>query len=172
MLCFLLLLSVCKDTVIGNALLRGVSGGQRKRVTTAEFLMGGTTVMALDEISTGLDSATTFSISQHLCEACRVQKSTYVISLLQPPPETVNLFDDIILFAEGRLIYHGPRENILDFFLTLGFSCPVRKDMASFLQEVTTVVGQHEYASPELRARKVFFSPCQPTLNSKSECMV
>mmetsp|Transcript_33340 Transcript_33340/g.83541 ORF Transcript_33340/g.83541 Transcript_33340/m.83541 type:complete len:1541 (-) Transcript_33340:49-4671(-) len=147
-------LNVCKDTVIGNALLRGISGGQRKRVTTGEFMVGGTTVMAMDEISTGLDSATTFSISQHLCEACRVHQSTYVISLLQPPPETVALFDDILLLGEGRIVYHGPREDVLPFFESLGFECPPRKDMASFLQEVMTLVGQHEYASQSLRASK------------------
>ena len=61
---------------------------------------------------------------------------TVVISLLQPPPETLELFDEIILLCEGQIIYHGPRENATDFFEIMGFRCPSRKNVADFLQEV------------------------------------
>ena len=61
---------------------------------------------------------------------------TVVISLLQPPPETLELFDDIILLCEGQIVYHGPRENAISFFGIMGFKCPDRKNVADFLQEV------------------------------------
>lgn len=58
------------------------------------------------------------------------------MSLLQPAPETFDLFDDIILLSEGQIVYQGPREHVLEFFETCGFKCPERKGTADFLQEV------------------------------------
>jgi ABC-type multidrug transport system ATPase subunit len=62
-----------------------------------------------------------------------------VISLLQPTPEVFDLFDDLILMAKGRIIYHGPRNEALSFFEECGFKCPERKGIADFLQEVTVL---------------------------------
>ncbi|GMP88570.1 hypothetical protein CsSME_00040509 [Camellia sinensis var. sinensis] len=70
---------------------------------------------------------------------------TMVISLLQPAPETFNLFDDVILLSEGQIVYQGPRENILEFFEYMGFKCPKRKGVADFLQEVTSKKDQEQY---------------------------
>ena len=53
------------------------------------------------------------------------------------PPETYELFDDIILLSDGQIVYQGPRENVLEFFEYMGFKCPERKGVADFLQEVT-----------------------------------
>ncbi|VFQ72416.1 unnamed protein product [Cuscuta campestris] len=102
-------LEVCADTMVGDQMIRGISGGQRRRVTTGEML------------------------------------GTAVISLLQPAPETYNLFDDIILLSDGYAIYHGPREEILHFFESMGFRCPEIKGVADFLQEVTSKKDQQQY---------------------------
>lgn len=59
-----------------------------------------------------------------------------MMSLLQPAPETFELFDDILLLSEGQVVYHGPKENVLEFFQGCGFKCPERKGIADFLQEV------------------------------------
>lgn len=93
------------DTFVGSAELRGVSGGQRKRVTTAEALAGPQWVLLMDEISTGLDSATTFSVVQSMLHVCHALQRTVVISLLQPPPEVMELFDDVILMTDAQIIY-------------------------------------------------------------------
>ncbi|PPD85002.1 hypothetical protein GOBAR_DD18074 [Gossypium barbadense] len=53
--------------------------------------------------------------------------ATFLVSLLQPAPETFDLFDDIILMAEGKILYHGPRDHILDLFENCGFRCPPQK---------------------------------------------
>lgn len=66
---------------------------------------------------------------------------TTIISLLQPPPEVFNLFDDLLLLASGKMLYHGPLEGALKHFTSMGFICPVRKDLASFLLEITTQAG-------------------------------
>ncbi|KAM0823890.1 hypothetical protein ACQ4PT_070564 [Festuca glaucescens] len=138
-------LDICADTMIGDDMVRGISGGQKKRVTTGEMLTGPARALFMDEISTGLDSSSTFQIVKYVKQLVHVMNETVMISLLQPPPETYNLFDDIILISEGYIVYHGPRENILEFFESSGFRCPERKGVADFLQEVTSKKDQQQY---------------------------
>ncbi|CAD6264943.1 unnamed protein product [Miscanthus lutarioriparius] len=138
-------LSECADTLVGDEMRRGISGGQKKRATVGEMLVGLARCFFMDDISTGLDSSTTFEIMKFLQQMARLMDLTMVISLLQPPPETLELFDDIILLCEGQIVYHGPRENATDFFETMGFKCPDRKNVADFLQEVTSEMDQKQY---------------------------
>ncbi|KAG9150960.1 hypothetical protein Leryth_003090 [Lithospermum erythrorhizon] len=141
----LLGLDVCADTMVGDEMVRGISGGQKKRVTTGELLVGPATALFMDEISTGLDSSTTYSIVNSLRQYVHIIKGTAFISLLQPAPETYNLFDDIVLIADGQIVYQGPREHVLEFFESMGFKCPERKGVADFLQEVTSKKDQRQY---------------------------
>ncbi|RDX62108.1 ABC transporter G family member 39, partial [Mucuna pruriens] len=138
-------LDICVDTMVGDNMRRGVSGGQKKRVTTGEMLVGPAKALFMDEISTGLDSSTTFQICKFMKQMVHINDDTMVISLLQPAPETYELFDDIILLSEGQIVYQGPRENVLDFFENKGFKCPARKGVADFLQEVTSKKDQQQY---------------------------
>jgi ABC-type multidrug transport system ATPase subunit len=138
-------LDICADTMVGDEMLRGISGGQRKRVTTGEMLVGPSRALFMDEISTGLDSSTTFQIVNSLRQSIHILGGTAVISLLQPAPETYNLFDDIILLSDGQVVYQGPREDVLEFFESMGFRCPERKGVADFLQEVTSKKDQKQY---------------------------
>ncbi|CAN0856234.1 Pleiotropic drug resistance protein 1 [Linum grandiflorum] len=135
----------CADTLVGDEMIRGISGGQRKRVTTGEMLVGPSRALFMDEISTGLDSSTTFQIVNSLKQSIQILNGTCVISLLQPAPETYDLFDDIILLSDGQVVYQGPRENVLEFFEHMGFKCPDRKGVADFLQEVTSKKDQKQY---------------------------
>lgn len=129
-------LEVCADTMVGDEMLRGISGGQRKRLTTGEMLVGQAQALFMDEISTGLDSSTTYQIVNSLRQSIHILNGTAVISLLQPAPETYEVFDDIILLSDGQIVYQGPRDNVLEFFECMGFRCPKRKGVADFLQEV------------------------------------
>ncbi|KAF8032639.1 hypothetical protein BT93_D1534 [Corymbia citriodora subsp. variegata] len=138
-------LEACADTMIGNAMTRGISGGQRRRVTTGEMLVGPVNALFMDNISTGLDSLTTFQIVNCLKQSIHIYNKTALVSLLQPPPETYELFDDVILLSEGQIVYQGPRECVLDFFESMGFRCPDRKGVADYLQEVTSRKDQRQY---------------------------
>ncbi|KAI4304728.1 hypothetical protein MLD38_040203 [Melastoma candidum] len=138
-------LDICADIMVGDDMRRGISGGQKKRVTTGEMLVGPAKAFFMDEISTGLDSSTTFQIVKFLRQMVHIMDVTMVISLLQPAPETYELFDDIILLSEGQIVYQGPRQNVLEFFEHMGFKCPERKGVADFLQEVTSRKDQEQY---------------------------
>ncbi|GLU22294.1 hypothetical protein SLE2022_383820 [Rubroshorea leprosula] len=135
----------CKDTIVGDEMHRGISGGQKKRVTTGEMIVGPTKTLFMDEISTGLDSSTTYQIVNCLRHIAHHTDATILVSLLQPAPETFDLFDDVILLSEGHIVYHGPREHVFSFFAECGFRCPERKGAADFLQEVTSKKDQEQY---------------------------
>ncbi|KAI9922985.1 hypothetical protein PsorP6_000761 [Peronosclerospora sorghi] len=128
----------CQDTIVGNAMQRGVSGGERKRVTTGEMEFGATYVKLMDEISTGLDSAATYDIIKTQRSIAKKLHKTIVIALLQPAPEVFDLFDEVILLNDGDVMYHGPRERVVSHFESLGFQCPPERDVADYLLDLGT----------------------------------
>ncbi|XP_020581976.1 ABC transporter G family member 35-like isoform X2 [Phalaenopsis equestris] len=138
-------LDICADTMIGDEMIRGISGGQKRRVTTGEMIVGPAQALLMDEISNGLDSSTTYQIVKSLRQITHILGGTTFISLLQPAPETYELFDDIILLSDGLIVYQGPRKYVLEFFQLMGFNCPERKGVADFLQEVTSKKDQQQY---------------------------
>lgn len=99
-------------------------------------MVGPRKALFMDEISTGLDSSTTYQITKCLGNFVHLMDATVLIALLQPAPETFDLFDDLILLSEGYIVYHGPRAEVLEFFESIGFRLPPRKGVADFLQEV------------------------------------
>ncbi|KAJ9188710.1 hypothetical protein P3X46_000079 [Hevea brasiliensis] len=128
--------------MVGDDMRRGISGGQKKRVTTGQILVGLTKAFFME-----LDSSTTYQIIKFMRQMVHIMDTTMVISLLQPAPETYDLFDDIFLLAKGQIIYQVPRENVLEFFECMGFKCPERKEVADFPQEVTSKKDQEQYWS-------------------------
>ncbi|OWZ09610.1 hypothetical protein PHMEG_00017659 [Phytophthora megakarya] len=146
----------CQNTIVGDAMTRGVSGGERKRVTTGEMEFGNKYVMLMDEISTGLDSAATFDIITTQRSIAKKFRKTVVISLLQPSPEVFELFDDVLILNEGIVMYHGPRAEALEYFENLGFKCPPHRDVADFLLDMgTDKQSQYEINSAPTIPRSV-----------------
>jgi len=126
------------DTFVGNDNVRGVSGGQRRRVTVGEMMTYQAPVLCGDEISTGLDAASTYDIVNSLQRLAKTFSTLRVFSLLQPSPETFALFDEVVLLSEGMIIYAGPILDAVKYFRMLGFERPDTMDDADFLQAVAT----------------------------------
>jgi ABC-type multidrug transport system ATPase subunit len=144
-----------RNTFVGNEEIRGVSGGQRRRVTIGEMLVGTAPILCGDEISNGLDATSTFDIMNILMHTGKIRRKLQVISLLQPSPETVSLFDEIILLGEGKILFAGPISQVEDYFAALGYVAPVHMDVCDFLQIVATPNGSELYdPSPELAAMR------------------
>ncbi|KAG2451837.1 hypothetical protein HYH02_003613 [Chlamydomonas schloesseri] len=136
------------DTVVGDELLKGISGGQKRRVTAGEMAVGLASVMFLDEISTGLDSASTLIITKALRNLAVYMNATMLVSLLQPSPEVYDCFDDVMVLSHGRIVFLGPREEVVPFFSGLGLQVPPTKTVPDFLQEVTGCQDQAKYWAP------------------------
>ncbi|KAH9255622.1 hypothetical protein BASA81_006452 [Batrachochytrium salamandrivorans] len=152
------------DTVVGNENVKGISGGEMRRLTLGEMLVAGAKVLLLDEVSTGLDSAATFDITKSIRAMCKVMNINAIISLLQPPPETFELFQDLILMADGNIVYHGETSKALMHFTSLGRHMEREMDVADFLIEVSLdrteelIVAYHK--TPEY----VHAVQCDPTV--------
>ncbi|XP_074311760.1 pleiotropic drug resistance protein 3-like [Silene latifolia] len=138
-------IDVCADIITGDAMRRGISGGQKKRLTTGEMIVGPTKALFMDEITNGLDSSTAFQTVSCIQQLVHITDATALVALLQPAPETYDLFDDVIFMSEGKIVYHGPSNRAVEFFENCGFSCPQRKGVADFLQEVISRKDQAQY---------------------------
>ena len=123
-------------------------------------------VLCGDEISTGLDAASTYDMIETLLYLGRLAHMTRVIALLQPSPETVSLFDEVILLGEGRILYAGPMEDVEGYFADLGYRSPEFMDVADFLQQVSTEDGAQLYhPSEEIRSIR----PNAPTVQELAD---
>ncbi|OQS07928.1 ATP-binding Cassette (ABC) Superfamily [Thraustotheca clavata] len=152
-------LEECADTMIGDDMIRGVSGGQRRRVTVGEMLTGRASALLIDEFSNGLDASTTFDIAKAIGTMAELLEKTVVMSMLQPPPEVYDLFDNVIVMDKGEMVYCGPRTELVPYFRSIGYHCPPRKDIADFLQEVTTTFGARYINN---RSSRVLHPPKSP----------
>lgn len=117
-------LVAARDTIVGvPGLVAGLSGGERKRVNIGMELIANTKILLLDEPTSGLDSVTSEHIIQLLRDISR-RGYTVIYTVHQPTARTFELFDDLLLMALGRTVYHGPASAATDYFQALDYSCP------------------------------------------------
>ncbi|XP_058090204.1 ABC transporter G family member 11-like isoform X2 [Magnolia sinica] len=117
----------CADTVIGNWHLRGVSGGERRRVSIALEILMRPRLLFLDEPTSGLDSASAFFVTQTLRALSRDGR-TVIASIHQPSSEVFELFDQLYLLSSGKTVYFGKISEAYEFFAQAGFPCPTLRN--------------------------------------------
>lgn len=108
-------------TRIGNEQVKGVSGGEKRRVTIAEYLSTRPRLSCWDNITRGLDSSTALRVIQTLRQLTDASRITTIVSIYQISENIYNLFDKVMVLYEGRMIYHGSREKARDYFLQMGY---------------------------------------------------
>lgn len=102
--------------------------------SSVPFLTHALLSRSISLLQTGLDAATTYDVIRLLGSLGRVTGAIRLVSLLQPPPETVALFDELILIDSGRVIYSGPLGEVVPYFESLGYFVPDSMDVADWLQ--------------------------------------
>ncbi|XP_077241693.1 ABC transporter G family member 15-like [Tasmannia lanceolata] len=117
----------CKDRTVGNWHLRGISGGEKKRLSIALELLTKPRLLFLDEPTSGLDSASAFFVIQTLRTIAHDGR-TIISSIHQPSSEVFALFDDLFLLSGGQTVYFGEAKLATQFFAEVGFPCPSRKN--------------------------------------------
>ncbi|XP_027355162.1 ABC transporter G family member 15-like [Abrus precatorius] len=117
----------CADRLIGNWHLRGISGGEKKRLSIAVEILTRPCLLFLDEPTSGLDSASAYFVAQTLRNIAHDGK-TVISSIHQPSSEVFALFDDLFLLSGGQTIYFGTAEKAVEFFARAGFPCPSRRN--------------------------------------------
>ncbi|KAK7314832.1 hypothetical protein VNO77_33360 [Canavalia gladiata] len=117
----------CADTVIGNWHLRGISGGEKRRVSIALEILMRPRLLFLDEPTSGLDSASAFFVTQTLRALARDGR-TVIASIHQPSSEVFELFDQLYLLSGGKTVYFGQASEAYEFFAHAGFPCPALRN--------------------------------------------
>ncbi|KAI4374438.1 hypothetical protein MLD38_012432 [Melastoma candidum] len=117
----------CADTVIGNWHLRGISGGEKRRVSIALEILMRPRLLFLDEPTSGLDSASAFFVTQTLRSLSRDGR-TIIASVHQPSSEVFELFDRLCLLSGGKNVYFGQASEAYEFFAQAGFPCPALRN--------------------------------------------
>ncbi|CAA6655701.1 unnamed protein product [Spirodela intermedia] len=117
----------CADTVIGNWHLRGISGGEKRRVSIAIEILMRPRLLFLDEPTSGLDSASAFFVTQTLRGLSRDGR-TVIASIHQPSSEVFELFDRLYLLSGGKAVYFGKTSDACEFFAQTGFPCPALRN--------------------------------------------
>ncbi|TIB86116.1 ABC multidrug transporter [Wallemia mellicola] len=125
------------NTVVGNDFVRGVSGGERKRVSIAETLATRASVMCWDNSTRGLDASTAVDYVRSLRIITDVTGGTSIATLYQAGEGIYELFDKVCLIDDGRCIFFGPANEACAYFESLGFYKPPRQTSADFLTGIT-----------------------------------
>jgi ATP-binding cassette subfamily G (WHITE) protein 2 (PDR) len=126
------------NTKVGNDFIRGVSGGERKRVTIAEATLSGAPLQCWDNSTRGLDSANAIEFCKTLRMETEINGATACVAIYQAPQSAIDVFDKALVLYEGRQIYFGPVRSAKQFFVDMGFDCPDRQTDADFLTSMTS----------------------------------
>ncbi|XP_052729464.1 ABC transporter G family member 22 isoform X4 [Vigna angularis] len=125
----------CQDTMIGGSYVRGVSGGERKRVCIGSEIIINPSLLFLDEPTSGLDSTTALRIVQLLHDIAEAGK-TVVITIHQPSSRLFHKFDKLILLGKGSLLYFGKASEAMDYFQFIGCAPLITMNPAEFLLDL------------------------------------
>lgn len=131
-------LSHTRNTKVGNDLVRGVSGGERKRVSIAEVSICGSKLQCWDNATRGLDSATALEFIRALKTQASIMNSAAAVAIYQCSQDAYDLFDKVCVLYEGYQIYFGSSRRAKAYFEEMGYVCPSRQTTADFLTAVTS----------------------------------
>jgi len=131
-------ISHTRNTRVGNEYIRGVSGGERKRVTIAEVALSGAPLQCWDNSTRGLDSANAIEFCKTLKLQSELFRCTCVVSIYQAPQSAYDLFDKALILYEGRQIFFGRADAAKQYFIDLGFECLDRQTTPDFLTSMTS----------------------------------
>ncbi|NWQ76991.1 ABCG8 protein, partial [Columbina picui] len=141
----------CANTRVGNEYLRGVSGGERRRVSIGVQLLWNPGILILDEPTSGLDSFTAHNLVITLSRLARGNRLV-LLSLHQPRSDIFQLFDLVLLMTSGVTVYSGTARDMVQYFTELGYPCPRFSNPADYYVDLTSIDKQT--AEKEMESQK------------------
>eukprot|EP01121_Diplochlamys_sp_Union-15-3_P020262 TRINITY_DN7866_c0_g1_i1.p1 TRINITY_DN7866_c0_g1~~TRINITY_DN7866_c0_g1_i1.p1 ORF type:complete len:548 (+),score=68.82 TRINITY_DN7866_c0_g1_i1:184-1644(+) len=141
-------LSKAKNTIIGGPLIRGVSGGERKRTNIANELLVSPSLLLTDEPTSGLDHGTALNLLKTLKELAHAGL-TVITTIHQPSSQMFHLFDRLVLLIDGSIVYEGDAKKSVDYFAGIGLTVPSYHNPADFMMGLV-------FNQPNPESRKMF----------------
>ncbi|KAJ1662301.1 hypothetical protein IW140_005993 [Coemansia sp. RSA 1813] len=135
-----------RNTPIGDAATRGVSGGERKRVSIGMELLTDPRLLFLDEPTSGLDSNSSELVVELVKKISIEQGIATLMTIHQPSARIFNIFDKVILLSQGRVVYFGPTASAIQYFASIGYQCPVHENPADYFVDIMTLDYRSEEA--------------------------
>eukprot|EP00186_Timspurckia_oligopyrenoides_P002527 CAMPEP_0182445364 /NCGR_PEP_ID=MMETSP1172-20130603/3509_1 /TAXON_ID=708627 /ORGANISM="Timspurckia oligopyrenoides, Strain CCMP3278" /LENGTH=650 /DNA_ID=CAMNT_0024641125 /DNA_START=139 /DNA_END=2091 /DNA_ORIENTATION=+ len=129
-------LTAQRDVKIGSPFFRGLSGGQRRRVSIGIELVGSPQLLFLDEPTSGLDSAASYYVMKELQNLVRTTNMTLIITIHQPSELVFEMADKLLLLSGGQTCYFGDAHKAGDYFTKSGFSCPPRMSQIEWMVDL------------------------------------
>jgi ABC-type multidrug transport system ATPase subunit len=133
-------LTTCCDTIVGGELIKGISGGERKRTSVGVELVTKPALVFLDEPTSGLDSYSAVQLCQVLKKVANAGSSV-LFTIHQPSSEIFNSFDRLILMNKGRVMFQGPVGEVPDYFSDHGFPSPPNYNPADWVMVSMMLCG-------------------------------
>ncbi|GMH09638.1 hypothetical protein Nepgr_011479 [Nepenthes gracilis] len=133
-------LNHCRNSMVGGPLFRGISGGEKKRVSMGQEVLINPSLLLLDEPTSGLDSTTALRIMTTVKRLANGGR-TVVTTIHQPSSRLYHMFDKLILLSEGCPIYYGPASAALEYFSSIGFSTSLTVNPADLLLDLASGIG-------------------------------
>lgn len=130
-----------KDRIIGNEFDRGISGGEKRRVSIACELVTSPLVLFLDEPTSGLDASNANNVIECLVRLSSDYNRTLVLSIHQPRSNIFYLFDKLVLLSKGEMVYSGNAKKVSEFLRNEGYICPDNYNIADYLIDITFEAG-------------------------------
>ncbi|KAJ2465302.1 hypothetical protein GGI03_002739 [Coemansia sp. RSA 2337] len=149
-----------KDSQIGSTKNRGISGGERKRVSIGVELLTDPRILFLDEPTSGLDSNSSQLAVELVRKIATERHIAALMTIHQPSARIFNMFDKVILLSQGHVIYFGPTASTIDYFSTLGYSCPVHENPADYFVDLMTLDYRSDEALNESKIRVAELAYC------------
>ncbi|KAI4296671.1 hypothetical protein L6164_036612 [Bauhinia variegata] len=133
-------LTHCMDTIMGGPLLKGISGGEWKRVSIGQELLKNPSLLLVDEPTSGLDSSTARKIVLTLCELAQCGR-TVVMTIHQPSSKLFYMFQKVLLLSDGKSLYFGKGECAMNYFSSIGFVPSIAMDPSDFLLDLANGIS-------------------------------
>ncbi|KAH0460151.1 hypothetical protein IEQ34_010814 [Dendrobium chrysotoxum] len=134
-------LTDCTETAIGGTFVRGVSGGERKRVSIGHEMLLNPSVVVVDEPTSGLDATAAGRMVEILVGMARKGRAV-VASVHQPSSRAFQMFDALLLLAEGRCLYFGRARDAVEYFGSIGFAPGMHVNPADFMLDLANGVAK------------------------------
>ncbi|RDW76765.1 putative ABC transporter [Aspergillus mulundensis] len=126
------------STLVGTPIRKGLSGGQKRRVSVASQLITCPKILFLDEPTSGLDSTASYEVISYVKKLARANKLIIIASIHQPSTVTFQLFDKLLLLSAGKTCYYGSVKDVPSYFGSIGYPIPTQTNPAEFILDIVS----------------------------------
>ena len=158
-------LSHVRDNIVGNAMIRGISGGERRRLSFGVEMVVGHSVLLADLPTNGLDSATAYAVMRTMRFAT-LASTSMICTIVQPSPELYTLFHRVLVLSKGAVVYFGPPDLAEEHLSALGFTRPTEKTVPQFLEEMSA--APERFYKPTMTAQPHIQQSLPPSASPRS----